>query len=376
MQGEVLLITNVGYSAMDPSRTSPNRHRADSAELASTKAWQASDDIAASAAVLAPDKERDAVAQSDAKPKRTLGLKTFDVLLYPVLNNTGVFVLSVLATYLTSRGGQRNANGELKYGKIGEFFQKRGDWMVDKFKGLGMNDSMADGFKMVTFSFLDGSILVPVVKLLEDRRGKIGRHIDHQLGTKHEDESVYDDEPKQTWGSLLGGRVATLALVLPTAIVLGKAGLNDTLFTKPGHKFGEFIAKKPNIAKYFGDHDIPELSKIGFFEAFYTSLCTVGLYYWSRLIATKSDPKPALEAPISAASAQPNATTQDTTQTALPAPINAMEALSKKAEQTFGIDTHEASAPLQSKSGPMPHVYSSSIEHMKALDQLQTTILH
>ena len=59
--------------------------------------------------------------------RRTPGLKLFDFLLYPVFTNIGVFGISVAATYLTTRGGDRDAAGNLIYGKTGEFFQKRGD---------------------------------------------------------------------------------------------------------------------------------------------------------------------------------------------------------------------------------------------------------
>jgi len=283
-----------------------------------------SPDTQGKTAAVAPDlAAADQALQADNKADaknlpRTPGLRAFDILLYPILTNTGVFVLSVFATYLTSRGNQRNANGELIYGKIGEFIQKRGDWMVEKFKKMGMNDGQADRSKMVFFSFADGSLLAPLVKFLEDRRGKIGRHIDHHLGTKPEDEVVYDDEPRQTWGSVLGGRLATVAIVVPTAVALEKAGLNDVLFNNPGKKFGEMIAKNPTVMKYLGGQDVPELTKISFFEAFYTSVCTAGLYFWSRLIArstsgTEADYKKAM---AEEAQMKPPATTDGAAQDA------------------------------------------------------------
>jgi len=234
---------------------------------------------------------------SDASPKdpprRSFGLRAFDVLVYPIITNTGVFGLSVLATYLTSRGGQRNAAGELVYGKLGEFFQKRGDWMIEKFKGMGMTHDQADMSKMVFFSFADGSLLAPVVKMLEDRRGDIGHAIDKQFGTRPEDEGAYKTEPKQTWGSVFGGRLLTVLVVVPTAVALDKAGLNKVLFSDPGLKVGKMIAEKPELAKHFGGLDIPELSKISFFEMFYTSVCTAGLYVISRFLAPQPSDIPA-----------------------------------------------------------------------------------
>lgn len=223
--------------------------------------------------------------------KRTTGLKLFDFLLYPVFTNIGVFGVSVAATYLTTRGGDRNAAGQLIYGKTGQFFQKRGEWLVNKFKSAGMTHSQADMGKMVFFSFLDGSLLAPFVKMFEDRREKIAKSIDDSLGTTPEDLSVYKAEPKQTWLSVLGGRFATAAIVVPTAVALDKTGLNERLFNKPGEQMGEWLAKKPGVKKFFGNLDVKELSRIAFFEAFYTSVCTAGLYFSSRFIAKRGENK-------------------------------------------------------------------------------------
>lgn len=224
-------------------------------------------------------------------------------MLYPLLTNVVVFGMSVGATYLTMKGGDRGANGKLTYGKIGEFFHKRGTWVSNKFKNMGMTENQADMSKMVFFSFADGCLVAPGVKLLEDRREQIAYTIDEKLGTLPEDRSIYDAEPKQDWGSVIGGRLATCSVVVPTAVVLEKAGLNDVLFHNPGLKIGEAIVKKPNLARHFGKLDIPMLSKVALFEAFYTSVCTGGLYVCSRALATlmgKKKPETAESSGVSA----------------------------------------------------------------------------
>ena len=228
------------------------------------------------------------VPRSEEKPEydRTPGLKMLDVFLYPVLTNISVFGVSVAATYLTTRGGDRNAAGQLVYGKFGKWFQDRGTWMTSKFKALGMSEKQADMWKMVTFSFLDGSAMAPVVKMLEDRREQIGRWLDEKMGTVPKDDGVYEAEPKQSWLSLLGGRAVTLGIVLPTAMMLDKGGLNEKFFNKPGKDVGGWLAKKPWVKKNIPAHwDVQELTRVGFFEAFYTSVCTLGLYFTSRRIA-------------------------------------------------------------------------------------------
>lgn len=211
--------------------------------------------------------------------ERTAGLKLFDAFLYPGITNVGVFAISVVATYLTSRGDKVG-------GKVGKFFHDRGEWLIKKLTEKGLTHDQADMAKMVFFSFADGSLLAPVVKKFEDNREAIAKSIDNTLGTRPDNDDAYKAEPKQTWGSVLGGRFATAAIVVPTAVALEKAGLNNVLFSDPGKKIGEWIAKQPELAKKFGSLDIPELGKIGMFEAFYTSVCTAGLYVSSRFLAS------------------------------------------------------------------------------------------
>lgn len=240
-------------------------------------------------------------AFSSVPPPRTFGLRAFDAALYPGITNVGVFLTSVAATYLTNKGGLRGANGELVYGRLGEFFQKRGDWLRDKLTQTGMSHEAADTAKMVVFSFADGSLLAPVVKGFEDRREQIAHGIDRLVGTEPEDMSVYRAEPKQSWGSVLGGRLITAIPVVLTATTLEKThltfngernNLNHHLFYKPGIQLGEWIKARPQIAKHFGRHDVSDISRVTFFEAFYTSVCTAGLYLTSRFIASRTGDKP------------------------------------------------------------------------------------
>jgi hypothetical protein len=240
------------------------------------------------------------IEQEKEPVKRTPGLKLFDVVLYPIITNLAVFGISVGATYLTSRGGDRTKEGKLIYGKVGEFFQKRGDWLMEKFKSTGMTHNQADMSKMVFFSFLDGSIMAPFVKLVEDRREKIGKWFDDKMGTTPENDDAYKAEPKQSWLSVLGGRFITAGIVVPTAVALDKIkpggiSLNDRMFNNPGKSIGEWAAKKPSITKWFGKLDVREIFRVSIFEAFYTSVCTAGLYVSSRFIARKTEKKPAAE---------------------------------------------------------------------------------
>lgn len=232
------------------------------------------------------DAAKEPLSAEERKLRRTTGLKLFDILLYPVLNNVVVFGTSVVATYLTSRGNHQG-------GWIGKQLYERGA-ATERFyaKTFGMKPESAEMAKIVTWSFGDGLFLSPIVKVFEDRREKIGKWIDDKLGTTPQDLSVYDAEPKQTWGSVIKGRIAAGAVVLPTAIVFDKTGINSKLFDKRGQQLGKWIESKPNLAAKFGKNtDIHEVARISIFEAVYTFICTGALYFFSRAFARRHDEK-------------------------------------------------------------------------------------
>lgn len=237
--------------------------------------------------------------------KRTLGEKTVDNLIYSFVNNFLVIGTSVVATYLTKRGDTVGTEGGF-IRKVGNALKRRGDWTQEKFQThLGMNEKSADMAKMVFFSFADGTILTPFVKILEDKREKIARWVDKSFGSKNVDDLVYKTEPKQTWYSVISGRIASLSIVLPTAIALDRFGkkesgewgwrnnnagksLNDFVFDKPSEKLASQLEEKTSIKRRFPKLDTAFLSKTLLFEAVYTSICTTGLYFISRAFVKHS----------------------------------------------------------------------------------------
>ncbi|MFM7390064.1 MAG: hypothetical protein ACKO34_05535 [Vampirovibrionales bacterium] len=273
-------------------------------------------------ATSAPTRVSPLEAQAQ-KQQRTKGQYVFDAFLYPFLTNFAVFAFSVYVTHQSNFGPQETvltkrgdacvkfAQEKLKFSEDkakaavlilssfldGSFLRKRGDACV-KFaqEKLKFSEASAKAAVMVMWSFLDGCLMAPVVKLFEDRRNDIAQKIDKKLGTEPDDPDAYKQEPKQTWGSVLGGRFVTAGIVVPTATVLSKVkvgqdkknSLNDVLFYNPGHKAGEWVEKNlPPVKKLFPPgFDIAGLFKTMAFEAFYTSVCTAGLYVSSRLFAT------------------------------------------------------------------------------------------
>jgi hypothetical protein len=231
------------------------------------------------------------------KIKPTAGMKAFDTVLYPILTNAAVFAISVFATYQTTHGNKNTA--------VGRFFRVRGENLVNWFKGetklfdkipspFKMSHQSADMAKMVTFSFIDGTLMAPAVVLLENYSVPISKKLDALMGTEPKDDAPYKEREKrhQGWGSVLTGRLATCAIVVPTAVALdrkvgafGNKSLNAILFEEPGQKLGEYVQQKyPAVQQKYPNLNIPYLGKTIAFEAFYTSVCTAGLYVSSRLL--------------------------------------------------------------------------------------------
>lgn len=222
--------------------------------------------------------------RAKAAPPRTPGTWLFDTLVYPGLANVGVFLVSVFATYQTT------------YGKDGNWMRRRGDAVRQFFaQRLKLPRNSVDFGVMLAFSFLDGCIIAPFVKLLEDRRRPISRWLDTRLGTRPPDDTPYNREPKQTWASVLAGRATGCATIVPAAVLLdkkwgGRRSLNDRLFSTPGEKLGGWLTRRvPALPRALPGINLPGLVKIGVFEFFYTSLTTAALYASSRHYAKKPE---------------------------------------------------------------------------------------
>lgn len=240
------------------------------------------------------------------KPKRTLGLRIFDATFYGGVVNTAILLASAASTYWTYHGNTvGNPGGALRW--VGEQFFKRRKPIENALEKVGIKGEAAKIGTTVFWSFADGTVFTPLIKIIEDRREKIALYIDTVLGTKADNMRAYDAEPKQGWKSILMGRAETLGIVLPVAIIMEKTGGNKRVFYDAGDKIMSAITnhmptldKKmtqlvsaPHAPQYAAELGARKKSlfHVLTFEGFYTSICTVGTYLFSRLFA-RNHPKP------------------------------------------------------------------------------------
>lgn len=247
-------------------------------------------------------------AKDEHKPKRTLGLRIFDVTFYAGVVNIAVMLASAASTYWTYHGNTVGKPGGMLRG-VGEMFYTRRKPIENALGKVGITGEAAKIGTTVFWSFFDGTLFAPLIKLIEDRREKIALGIDTVLGTKADNMRAYDAEPKQGWMSVLVGRAETLFIVLPVAILMEKTGGNKKIFYDGGEKAMAWIEKShstldknmtrliaaPHAPAHVGELPIRKktLFHVLTFEGFYTSICTMGTYLLSRAFARHHAPKEA-----------------------------------------------------------------------------------
>ncbi len=248
--------------------------------------------------------------ESRQKPKRTLGLKIFDGAFYAGLVNSVIFFFSAASTFFTYHGNTVGKPGSaLRW--IGEAFYTRRKPIENTLAKIGIKGEAGKIGTTVFWSFFDGTLFAPLIKLIEDRREKIALSIDTVLGTKSDNMRAYDAEPKQSWSSVIAGRLQTLGIVLPVAIIMEKTGGNKKIFYDGGEKMMALTEKylpavDKKMTKLVSAPHAPEfaselpvrkktLAHVLSFEAFYTSICTIGTYLFSRGFA-RHHPKPEKQA--------------------------------------------------------------------------------
>ena len=232
--------------------------------------------------------------------KRTAGNRVFDLLVYPTIAFGVVFAFSAWMLHTTKFG-----TGALKQRYDG-WVKGATEWMGRQswFKSLSPQDLAvkAKHYVDVLISFAAGTLLISPIKLMEDHRQTLSRKLDIIMGTTPPDQHAYAEEPKQTWGSVLGGRALTFGIVLGVSTVGGK--YIDGALEKLAKGFENTWKSFNQNASAKALQRAREWSFVSAFEGFYTAVCAVLLYVISRTLA-RSINKPADALVIPATPAAP-----------------------------------------------------------------------
>lgn len=145
------------------------------------------------------------------KRKRTGGEMLFDLTTYGGLALLGNELVS---TYIVNQAEKPTAFGRF-YERASEACKKIGPAGKMPYTQAGRHSR----FNYINFAIIGGFIMVPFIKFLEDNKGRIVRRLDSFIhGAKADDNpdirhahEEMDNAPKQTWGSLMKGRLLTVA---------------------------------------------------------------------------------------------------------------------------------------------------------------------
>lgn len=222
----------------------------------------------------------DASAQS--KPiKRSFGEKAFDWLVYGVWNHGVNLVLSAAVTYWARETGAR--------GK-----------MVNKLTNKGMGEA-GSGLLVDTLALsMGGNLTAMGVKPVEDKKVDIVKAINKQFSPEEENTPLADTS-KQTWFSVISGRLTVLVGVTLAMMTLGQLVGKKTLPDGKKisrlqifeEKFGEKLTKFLT-GKTHKDGQPTRLFKMNKVLALETIAVTLGSFIFygaSKMFSKKSEPE-------------------------------------------------------------------------------------
>ncbi len=213
-----------------------------------------------------------AVEHTDNRPK-SKGEKIFDWTVYGLMNYAGTFLLTMPLAYFIKHGAGKNW-----YDKI-----DRGAEELGLHKGFGGN--IVKALQSTFITFWGGNVMLVPVRLAENFKVGIVTKLNEWLGDKT-DPSQIQEAPKQTWGTLIGGRLVaffmTFSMMFAADMMIGK--YFQQLQELGGNLFKRF-AKPKNAQKAYHYGEIAAL------DSFATVASTALLYVTSHFFAQKREEK-------------------------------------------------------------------------------------
>jgi len=218
--------------------------------------------------------------------RRTWGNKIFDLAVWPTIAFGAVYGLSTWAVKKIS--DKASFVSKEIYTPLAENLTRIIPLKeVEKANPALKISAGGENMAKILISFAVGTVLMAPIKLLEDRRGKVSHWIDKKLETVPSDPDHYAREPKQSWRSVLGGRLVTFLSVLGIGTAVG--GERTKKVENAASRFIQGQWKKHINQEVSAEKlaEIDKWTKANAFEMFYTSLCAGMVYVLSRAFARK-----------------------------------------------------------------------------------------
>lgn len=218
--------------------------------------------------------------------KRTLGNKIYDFGVFGSIAWLGVSTMSALTAHEAMHGNNPRFNwlrtvNNTVFKSISSFLSKS----VMKKSKKETVDAVANHTTMVFTLGMGGHTLMAPIKWLEDNRQSNAAKIDKMLGTNPPDAKEIADEPKQSWKSVLSGRMLSWSMAFATVLAAGPKLVNkvNDYFGKKGEEAWMKFRPKSN-------HDsVKKWSNLIAFDLIFTAVTAAVTYAFSRFVAKKYD---------------------------------------------------------------------------------------
>lgn len=234
--------------------------------------------------ILSPEAPPPAPEQ-DCK-KRTVGNKIYDFGIYGSVAWLGVAALSAVSAHEAMYGNNKAFNWlrSLNDKSISGLTNLLSSTIM-KSQPLERVKGYAQGTAMFLTLGMGGHLLMGPLKYLEDNRLKNAERIDKALGTTPPDPALVAAEPKQSWKSVLSGRLGSWAASYAAFLVMGPA-----LTKKIGDWFGEKATTAVMKIRPQADAaTVRRWSDIAAFDALFTVITAAMTWGLSRALAKKHD---------------------------------------------------------------------------------------
>lgn len=223
---------------------------------------------------------------SAPEKKRTVGNIIYDFGVFGSIAWLGVAALSAFSAH-ESMHGKNPAFGWLRtindkaYSGLKNLFSKT----VLKGAAKETIDGYAKGTTMFLTLGMGGNALMAPIKWLEDHRQRNAAVIDNVLGTTPPDPDTIAHEPKQTWKSVLSGRLMSWGTSYLAFLAMGPK-ITGNISNWFGEKATQaFLKMKPSASP----KTVRKWADIAAFDVLFTIITAALTYGLSRSIAKKDD---------------------------------------------------------------------------------------
>lgn len=229
--------------------------------------------------------------QATEKPKkRTLGNKIYDFGVFGSIAWAGVSAMSALTAHEAMHGNNPKFNwlrvvNDKVFKGISGFLSKS----VMKNAKKETIDGVAKHTTMVFTLGMGGHTLMAPIKWLEDNRQSNAAKIDKMLGTTPPNAEDIANEPKQSWKSVISGRMLSWSMAFASVLAAG-----PKLVNKVNDCFGEkgaaaWVKLRPRVRSEAELKSVRKWSDLIAFDLIFTAVTAAVTYAFSRFVAKKYD---------------------------------------------------------------------------------------